>query len=68
MLGLGREFTVSSVADPRHRDAHDAPHLARNVANFAPLKPLRFLSRPAAVWSDKPVAVELRLRIEEIGS
>jgi fatty-acyl-CoA synthase len=32
---------------------YDAPHLARNAANFAALTPLNFLSRAAAVYPDK---------------
>ena len=33
--------------------AYDAPHLARNAANFAALTPLGFLPRAAAVYPDK---------------
>jgi fatty-acyl-CoA synthase len=32
---------------------YDAPHLGRNAANFAPLTPLSFLARAAAVYPDK---------------
>jgi 3-(methylthio)propionyl---CoA ligase len=32
---------------------HNAPHLAKNAANFAALTPLAFLPRAAAVYSDK---------------
>src|SRR6478735_9645047 len=33
--------------------AYDAPHLARNPANFTALSPLGFLARAAAVYPDK---------------
>ena len=36
---------------------YDAPHLARNPANFAALTPLGFLSRAAAVYPDKLAVV-----------
>jgi fatty-acyl-CoA synthase len=36
---------------------YDAPHLARNAANFAALTPLAFLSRAAAVYPDKLAVV-----------
>ena len=32
---------------------YDAPHLARNAANFSALTPLSFLARAAAVYPDK---------------
>jgi fatty-acyl-CoA synthase len=32
---------------------YDAPHLAKNAANFAALTPLSFLSRAAAAYPDK---------------
>jgi fatty-acyl-CoA synthase len=32
---------------------YDAPHLARNAANFAALTPLGYLSRAAAIYPDK---------------
>ena len=35
----------------------DMPHLARNAANFAPLTPLSFLARAAAVYPDKLAVV-----------
>ena len=57
MLGLGREFTVLSAEDPDHRDPYDAPHLARNAANFTALTPLSFLSRAVAVYPDKLAVV-----------
>jgi fatty-acyl-CoA synthase len=36
---------------------YDAPHLARNAANFAALTPLNFLARAAAVYPDKLAVV-----------
>jgi len=36
---------------------YDAPHLARNAANFAALTPLNFLARAAAVYPDKVAVV-----------
>jgi fatty-acyl-CoA synthase len=44
---------VSSVESAKGPDLYDAPHLARNAANFAPLSPLGFLSRSAGVYPDK---------------
>jgi fatty-acyl-CoA synthase len=38
-------------------DKYNAPHLARNAANFTPLTPLSFLSRAAAVYPDKIAVV-----------
>ena len=35
------------------RGQYDAPHLARNAANFTALTPLSFLARAAAVYPDK---------------
>jgi fatty-acyl-CoA synthase len=37
----------------RSESPYDAPHLAKNAANFAALTPLAFLPRAAAVYSDK---------------
>ena len=37
--------------------AYDAPHLARNRANFAALTPLHFLARAAAVYPDKTAVI-----------
>ena len=34
-------------------EVYDAPHLARNPANFAALTPLHFLARAASVYPDK---------------
>jgi fatty-acyl-CoA synthase len=36
---------------------YDAPHLARNAANFSALTPLSFLARTAAVYPDKLAVV-----------
>jgi fatty-acyl-CoA synthase len=48
---------VLSAEDPRDRDRYDAPHLARNAANFTALTPIGFLSRAAAVYPDKLAVV-----------
>ncbi|MGC1889394.1 MAG: AMP-binding protein, partial [Stellaceae bacterium] len=48
---------MSSVEPPLGRKLYDAPHLARNAANFAPLSPLGFLSRSAQVYPDKIAVV-----------
>ena len=37
---------------------YDAPHLARNAANFAALTPLNFLARAAAVYPDKIAVID----------
>src|SRR5277367_893360 len=37
---------------------YDAPHLARNAANFAALTPLSFLARTAAVYPDKIAVID----------
>jgi len=37
---------------------YDAPHLARNSANFAALTPLAFLARAAAVYPDKIAVID----------
>jgi fatty-acyl-CoA synthase len=50
---LEREFTVLSAEDPDRRDPYDAPHLARNAANFTAMTPIGFLSRAVAVYPDK---------------
>jgi fatty-acyl-CoA synthase len=41
------------MSGDRDTSAYDAPHLARNRANFAALTPLHFLARAAAVYPDK---------------
>jgi fatty-acyl-CoA synthase len=38
--------------------AYDAPHLARNPANFTALTPLGFLARAAAVYPDKLAIID----------
>jgi fatty-acyl-CoA synthase len=48
---------VSSTEDPDARNIFDAPHLARNAANFSALTPLGFLSRAAAVNPEKTAVV-----------
>jgi fatty-acyl-CoA synthase len=45
---------LSSAAGPHQ---YDAPHLARNAANFTALTPLSFLPRAAAVYPDKIAVV-----------
>src|SRR5436190_9277441 len=37
---------------------YDAPHLARNPANFTALTPLGFLARTAAVYPDKLAVID----------
>ena len=37
---------------------YDAPHLAKNAANFAALTPLRFLARAAAVYPNKVAVID----------
>jgi fatty-acyl-CoA synthase len=37
---------------------YDAPHLAKNAANFAALSPLSFLARTAAVYPDKLAVID----------
>ena len=54
---------MSSVEPPPGRELYDAPHLARNAANFAPLSPLGFLSRTAAVYPDKLAIVHQAARL-----
>ena len=48
---------MSAVEDPYARNHYDAPHLARNAANFSALTPLSFLSRTATVYPDKLAVV-----------
>src|SRR4030081_3681405 len=38
--------------------AYDAPHLARNPANFTALTPLGFLARAAAIYPDKLAVID----------
>jgi fatty-acyl-CoA synthase len=54
---------VSSVESAKGPDLYDAPHLARNAANFAPLSPLGFLSRSAGVYPDKLAVVHGAARV-----
>jgi fatty-acyl-CoA synthase len=54
---------VSSVESATGPDLYDAPHLARNAANFAPLSPLGFLSRSAGVYPDKLAIVHGAARV-----
>jgi fatty-acyl-CoA synthase len=37
---------------------YDAPHLARNPANYAALTPLQFLARTAAIYPDKIAVID----------
>jgi fatty-acyl-CoA synthase len=37
---------------------YDAPHLARNAANFAALTPLNFLARAAAIYPEKVAVID----------
>jgi len=48
---------VLSAESRNGLDIYNAPHLARNAANFAPLSPLGFLSRSARVYPDKLAVV-----------
>ena len=43
---------------PRLTRQYDAPHLAKNAANFAALTPLSFLARAAGVYPDKVAVIE----------
>jgi fatty-acyl-CoA synthase len=38
-------------------DNYDAPHLRRSAANYAPLSPLSFLARAAAIYPDKTAII-----------
>ncbi len=46
---------MSSAAGPQQ---YEAPHLARNAANFRALTPLSFLARAAAAYPDKLAVVD----------
>jgi fatty-acyl-CoA synthase len=50
--GQGTGLQVSSSGG-----LYDAPHLARNAANFTALTPLSFLARAAAIYPDKIAVV-----------
>jgi fatty-acyl-CoA synthase len=54
---------VSSVESAKGPDLYDAPHLARNAANFAALRPAGFLSRAAKVYPDKLAIVHGATRV-----
>jgi fatty-acyl-CoA synthase len=54
---------VPSVESAKGPDLYDAPHLARNAANFAPLSPVGFLSRAAKVYPDKLAIVHGAARV-----
>ena len=54
---------MSSVESAKGPDLYNAPHLARNAANFAPLSPLGFLSRSAGVYPDKLAVVHGAARV-----
>ncbi len=41
------------MGDSTTSDGYDAPHLRRRAANHAPLSPLSFLARAAAIYPDK---------------
>jgi 3-(methylthio)propionyl---CoA ligase len=43
---------------PAAQGPYDAPHLARNAANFAALTPLNFLARAAAIYPDKVAVID----------
>jgi len=49
---------MSIDADPVRTAGYEAPHLARNPANFAALTPLGFLARAAAVYPDKLAVID----------
>src|SRR5260370_16761887 len=44
-------------------DSYDAPHLRRSAANYAPLAPLSFLARAAAIYPDKTAIIHGSRRI-----
>jgi fatty-acyl-CoA synthase len=54
---------VPSVESAKGPDLYDAPHLARNAANFAALSPVGFLSRAAKVYPDKLAIVHGAARV-----
>jgi fatty-acyl-CoA synthase len=54
---------MSSAESSHGRTVYDAPHLARNAANFAPLSPLGFLARAAAVYPEKLAVVDHTTRL-----
>ncbi|HEX3522427.1 MAG TPA: AMP-binding protein, partial [Stellaceae bacterium] len=54
---------MPSVESAKGPDPYDAPHLARNAANFAALSPVGFLSRAAKVYPDKLAIVHGAARV-----
>ncbi|HEX3523507.1 MAG TPA: AMP-binding protein, partial [Stellaceae bacterium] len=54
---------MPSVESAKGPDLFDAPHLARNAANFAALSPVGFLSRAAKVYPDKFAIVHGAARV-----
>ena len=54
---------MSSAEYSPRRDLYDAPHLARNSANFTALSPLGFLSRTAAIYPDKTAVIHAATRL-----
>ena len=54
---------MPSVESAKGPDLYDAPHLARNAANFAALSPVGFLSRAAKVYPDKLAIVHGAARV-----
>ena len=58
-----KEGNVSSAEYSPEPGLYDAPHLARNSANFAALSPLALLSRTAAVYPDKPAVIHGATRL-----
>jgi fatty-acyl-CoA synthase len=63
VVRLQSGLKVSSVESSKGQDLYDASHLARHAANFAPLSPLGFLSRAAAVHPDKLAVVHDTTRL-----
>src|SRR5690242_17061393 len=58
-----KRVNVSSAGYSPGAGLYNAPHLARNSANFAALSPLAFLSRTAAVYPDKPAVIHGATRL-----
>src|SRR5690242_21260663 len=48
---------TGTTTEPREA-TYEAPHLARNPANFTALSPLGFLARAAAVYPDKLAIID----------
>ena len=49
---------MSTAKDSRNGRPYEAPHLARNAANFTALTPLSFLARAAAVYPGKLAVID----------